>query len=135
MKPILSGSLSTFEVTQDASDKFNKWLQRRLDTSVWTHCTSWYRVGHAGRIFSNWPGPMVLFWWMLRSPRWSDYATSGPGKDAWERKRKLNAALRWLLLGGAAALVSDRVRTIVLQALTTLWSASKTSLPKLLRYA
>ncbi|KAI0052204.1 FAD/NAD-P-binding domain-containing protein [Auriscalpium vulgare] len=96
MKPVLSGDLASFEPTAAASDAYNSHLQRRLDASVWTQCASWYRVGAQGRIFSVFPGPVALFWWWLRAPRWGDYTLTGKGKAAWERRRKVKSVLWWL---------------------------------------
>ncbi|KAI0288967.1 hypothetical protein BC826DRAFT_1092860 [Russula brevipes] len=57
---------------------------RRTD-SVWSLCASWYRVGGRGRIFSTFPGPLVLLWWWLRKVRWEDHEIEGPGAEQWRR--------------------------------------------------
>jgi cation diffusion facilitator CzcD-associated flavoprotein CzcO len=36
-------------------------VQRRLDGSVYTHCTSWYRKDGTGRVTGNWPGFMLEY--------------------------------------------------------------------------
>jgi hypothetical protein len=63
-------------------------LQERLKDTVWSQCTSWYRVGGHGRIASTFPGPLVLFWWWLRRVRWEDYEIEGPGAGEWRRRHR-----------------------------------------------
>ncbi|TFY83518.1 hypothetical protein EWM64_g500 [Hericium alpestre] len=75
--PVLSGALSSVEPTDAATDAYNEAIQRRLSTSVWSSCASWYRSGATGKIFSIFPGPVSLFWWYLRSPKWKDYRIEG----------------------------------------------------------
>lgn len=36
-------------------------VQRRLRSSVWANCESWYRRGDDGRIVNNWPGQMMEY--------------------------------------------------------------------------
>jgi cation diffusion facilitator CzcD-associated flavoprotein CzcO len=43
------------EVRPEVAARFDEEIQRRLATSVWTGCQSWYRNA-AGRIVTNWPG-------------------------------------------------------------------------------
>ncbi|BBH16933.1 putative monooxygenase [Nocardioides baekrokdamisoli] len=43
------------EVRAELADAFDEETQKRLSTSVWTECTSWYRQAD-GRITLNWPG-------------------------------------------------------------------------------
>ena len=43
------------EVRADVAAAFDAEMQRRLATSVWTGCASWYRTG-TGRVVTNWPG-------------------------------------------------------------------------------
>ena len=81
-------------MTSKATTRYNDWLYSRLSTSVFTQCTSWYRAGGDGKIFSNFPGPLALFWWFTLSPRWSDYDTRGKGKTLWAFKRRLASLLR-----------------------------------------
>lgn len=97
IQPILSGSLSSFEVTSDATESYNDLLQSRLQNSVWTQCDSWYRAGTQGKIFSTFPGPLAVYWWWLRRPRWNDYLLEGTGKKNWERTRKVEEAVGWVV--------------------------------------
>ncbi|KZV71882.1 FAD/NAD-P-binding domain-containing protein [Peniophora sp. CONT] len=93
-KPILRGELESVAPTDGATTRYNDWLQARISSSVWTQCSSWYRAGGTGKIFSNFPGPLVLFWWLTLTPRWSDYDVRGRRKDAWKRKRNMISILR-----------------------------------------
>ncbi|KAK7022100.1 hypothetical protein R3P38DRAFT_2959366 [Favolaschia claudopus] len=86
VKPILSNLVSSFTVTPRATDDYNELIQRRLARSVWVECVSWYRIGGDGKISSIFPGPMMLFAWWLRKPRWSDYVVEAPPTGEWERK-------------------------------------------------
>ncbi|MEQ6900051.1 NAD(P)/FAD-dependent oxidoreductase [Nocardioides sp. YIM 152588] len=42
-------------VRPDVESAYDHWVQERLSSSVWSRCTSWYRVGGTGRITTNWP--------------------------------------------------------------------------------
>jgi len=86
LAPVRSGVLTTVVPTDAATDKYNDMLQKRLGNSVWTQCASWYRAGAQGRIFSTFPGPLVLLWWWLRKPRWNDFEVEGPGAEQWRRR-------------------------------------------------
>ncbi|KAH8984127.1 FAD/NAD-P-binding domain-containing protein [Lactarius akahatsu] len=114
LAPVRSGALTSVVPTEVATDKYNDMLQERLDNSVWTQCASWYRTGARGRIFSTFPGPLVLLWWWLRKPRWDEFEVEGPGADAWRRRhgswaRKVRAVTFTLVAAlGLLALVAYR---------------------------
>ena len=44
-------------VRADVAERFDAEIQRRLESSVWTRCRSWYRTA-SGRVVTNWPGLM-----------------------------------------------------------------------------
>jgi len=46
-----------FDVREDAAERFDAEIQRRLEHTVWTKCASWYREAN-GRVTANWPGTM-----------------------------------------------------------------------------
>jgi hypothetical protein len=96
LAPVRSGALTSVVPTEAATDKYNDMLQARLDNSVWTQCASWYRVGARGRIFSTFPGPLVLLWWWLRKPRWDDFEIQGPGAEQWRRSHGSRARKAWV---------------------------------------
>ncbi|KAJ6613685.1 hypothetical protein B0H10DRAFT_2047523 [Mycena sp. CBHHK59/15] len=84
VKPILDGLVHTFDVTAEATNDYNDKIHARLARSVFVGCVSWYRSGSDGKVSSIFPGPMMLYWWWLRQPQWSDYrvmATHG-----WDRQ-------------------------------------------------
>jgi hypothetical protein len=84
IKPILAGTVQSVVVREEASAKYNSWLQARLARSVWNFCDSWYRrSGADGKITATFPGPVSLFWWLARSPRYSDYEVVG-GEARWQ---------------------------------------------------
>jgi hypothetical protein len=87
MKPVLEGKAKYFEITSEATDKYNEWLQGRLQDTVWTECMSYYRSDRRlGKIVATFPGPVVLFWWLSRRPVWGRY--KAVGADAWEGERR-----------------------------------------------
>src|SRR6266849_2995036 len=90
IKPILTGVVRSFAVCEDASSKYNSWLQKRLAGTVWNYCNSYYRRESAkGKIFATFPGPVSLFWWLARRPRYSDYEiVGGEGWQRGERQRE-----------------------------------------------
>ena len=112
-----SGVLTSVVPSDAATDKYNDMLLERLENSVWTQCASWYRTGAQGRIFSTFPGPLVLLWWWLRKPQWDDYEVQGPGAEGWRRRhgsraRKVRAVTFTLFaLLGVLALVAYREGT------------------------
>lgn len=57
------------EVHQDAQDRFNRWVHRRLAKSVWNAggCKSWY-LDAQGVNRAIWPGSSVSYWWRTRRP-------------------------------------------------------------------
>lgn len=77
VKPVIHNLATSFEVTSQANDIFNAEIQKKLSTSVWSSCTSWYRLGHSGKVFSQWPGTLTQYWWRLRNPIWGDYKAVG----------------------------------------------------------
>lgn len=102
IKPVLSGLVSSFEITETATDSFNAELDKRLSQSVWTGCTSWYRVGHTGKIVSLWPGTFTEFWWRLRTVNWSHYTVVGGEK--WVRRRRVATAVKSIAAAAAVGI-------------------------------
>ncbi|KAJ3479109.1 hypothetical protein NLI96_g9291 [Meripilus lineatus] len=117
IKPVVRGLASSFEVKLKDHDEFNKRLQKKLSTSVWSGCTSWYRTGHSGKIASVWPGTMTEFWWKLRSPVWSHYKVVNGKK--WIRHRRFEKLQRAIgLIGIVFALVWARNNETIIRTLT-----------------
>ena len=127
LAPVRSGALTSVAPTDVATDKYNDMLQERLENSVWSQCASWYRVGARGRIFSTFPGPLVLLWWWLRKPRWADFEVKGPGAEQWRhcydgsRARKARAVVFTLVaaLGGLAFVAYPEDIRVIFSKLTS----------------
>jgi hypothetical protein len=79
--------VSTFTVTPRATDAYNEVIHARLARSVFVECVSWYRTGGEGKVSSIFPGPMMLYGWWMREPRWSDYKVQATAK--WDRKLRV----------------------------------------------
>lgn len=85
---MIEGKAKSFEVTAEATDKYNDWLRKRLSTSVWTDCVSYYRTGGGdSKVIATFPGPVVLFWWFCRQSPWDKF--HGIGSDRWEREKMM----------------------------------------------
>lgn len=92
---MIEGKAKSFEVTAEATDKYNEWLQKRLSTSVWTDCVSYYQTGGAKpKLVSTFPGPVALFWWFCRHPQWDKFR--GVESERWESERKRE---KWTRVG------------------------------------
>jgi cation diffusion facilitator CzcD-associated flavoprotein CzcO len=66
-------------VADEAQQRFNASLQRRLAGSVWTAggCTSWY-LDSAGVNRALWPGSTVGYWWRTKRLARRDFETVRP---------------------------------------------------------
>ncbi|KAG6860624.1 hypothetical protein C0995_009273 [Termitomyces sp. Mi166 len=106
IKPILAGKAKSFEVREEATDRYNKWLQNRLARSVWTDCNSYYQVGgeKQTKIVATFPGPVALFWWLTLRPRWNEFI--GVGAEAWETERRRAVVRRRVLFVGLVAVTA-----------------------------
>lgn len=102
LKPVTSSLLTSVEPTVAALNKYNDWISRRLRNSVWTQCVSWYRAGSQGKIFSTFPGPVVLLWWFMRKVNWADFEVIPvEGKaQTWERSKKMGRSVTMLTVLG-----------------------------------
>lgn len=83
IKPIIKGQATSFEVLERPTNEYNAWLQGRLSKSVWTECNSYYHNGT--KLVATYPGPVSLFWWMVRSVRWKDFKVQGAQASWWWR--------------------------------------------------
>ncbi|BBY26315.1 MULTISPECIES: flavin-containing monooxygenase [Mycolicibacterium] len=75
MKVLRAHPGTAVEVRATAEWRFNQLLSRRLDKSVWTLCSSWYRSAR-GSISTNWPSPTFLYRVRTRRPRRNAYVLS-----------------------------------------------------------
>jgi hypothetical protein len=102
---VIEGKAKSFEITAEATDKYNEWLQKRLSTSVWTDCASYYQTGGANsKVIATFPGPVALFWWFCQRPQWDKFR--GVGSEGWERERKQKKWTRLSIMFGLAVLVA-----------------------------
>lgn len=80
IKRVIEGKIKSFEIKEEATNKYNEWLQDRLADSVWNDCNSYYqaRTGgeKRGKIIATFPGPVSLFWWLTKFPRWKNWIMS-----------------------------------------------------------
>ncbi|KAF9454662.1 FAD/NAD(P)-binding domain-containing protein [Macrolepiota fuliginosa MF-IS2] len=96
IKPVVEGKVRYFEVTSEATDKYNVWLQNRLQNSVWTDCMSYYRSDRKfGKIIATFPGPVALFWWLCRTPKWDRYRAVGA--ETWVEEQRSQRVFRRLV--------------------------------------
>jgi hypothetical protein len=94
LEPVLSGRLTSFEVTEDAHDNYNADIQKRSDKGVHVQCVSWYRNQGNGKVSTIFPGPGVLMWWRLRSVNWDHYKIT----PAAEQEKYLSkSTMQWQL--------------------------------------
>lgn len=108
IKPVLDGKAKCFEITSEATDKYNEWLQGRLQNSVWTDCMSYYRMDRRlGKIIATFPGPVALFWWLCRKPRWERYKVVDG--EEWEKERRRLRMRRVVMLLGIGICVVYRM--------------------------
>ncbi|PBK78312.1 FAD/NAD(P)-binding domain-containing protein [Armillaria solidipes] len=79
IKPIIDGRVKSFDIKEDVCSAYNSWLQLRLASSVWTDCRSYYHINRddQSKISAVFPGPVSLFWWMTRRPRWDHWNVVG----------------------------------------------------------
>ena len=56
------------EVRRSAFDRFNSWLQARLETSVFKS-TKNYFAAESGKIVTQWPFSATRFWWIAKMDR------------------------------------------------------------------
>ncbi len=83
IKPVLSGQVSAFNVTHEATDAYNEKIHARLGRSVFMDCVSWYRRGRDGKVTSIFPGAGSLFYLWLRRVDWSHYQRIGGDEIQW----------------------------------------------------
>ncbi len=57
---------SCLDVRADIAERFDAEMTRRLETTVWSECASWYREPHGGRISTNWPGLVSEYRWRTK---------------------------------------------------------------------
>ncbi|MGF7158766.1 cyclohexanone monooxygenase [Rhodoligotrophos appendicifer] len=56
------------EVRRDVFDRYNSWLQQRLETSVYKSTTNYFSAP-SGKIVTQWPFSATKFWWLCATQR------------------------------------------------------------------
>jgi len=59
---------ATVEVKASAFESFNRWVQQKMQGSVYTAAKNYY-TAPSGRIVTQWPFSATRFWWMCRTKR------------------------------------------------------------------
>ncbi|MCX7305347.1 MAG: NAD(P)/FAD-dependent oxidoreductase [Hyphomicrobiales bacterium] len=59
---------STVEVKASVFEKFNRWVQKKLEGSVYATTRNYYQAS-SGRVVTQWPFTATRFWWMCRTQR------------------------------------------------------------------
>jgi hypothetical protein len=72
MQAVRDGGHRSIEVTADAMADHNRALQRRLDGSVWSQCSSWYRMDN-GKIIALFPGFTAEYVEAVQKPDFSHH--------------------------------------------------------------
>ena len=70
VRGIADGRAQHVAVRRDAWEAYDREMQQRLGTGIWSHCNSWYRAG--GRITTNWPGSVAEYQRRLEQVDWAD---------------------------------------------------------------
>ncbi|KAJ9106731.1 hypothetical protein QFC19_003043 [Naganishia cerealis] len=94
--------VKVLEVKEEPTREYNAWLDRRLENTVWAKGSSFYRLGKErnGRIFTNWPAPIALYWWQNSSPKWQDWIGADQiAAKAQSRQRRMMVDIALALVG------------------------------------
>jgi cation diffusion facilitator CzcD-associated flavoprotein CzcO len=75
---LASSDAAYLEVRSEVAGAFADEMRRRLATSTWAGCQSWYRDA-AGRISANWPGTVAEYARRTRTLSPGDYSIPGRG--------------------------------------------------------
>ncbi|KAH7915954.1 FAD/NAD(P)-binding domain-containing protein [Hygrophoropsis aurantiaca] len=122
IKPIITGQTKAVEVTTEATNKYNSWLGKRLEKTIFLDCLSYYRGDNREgvRNVTTFPGMMATFWWNTRKPIWNDFKMMGGEKWMKQRQRKVSL----LRFGTLMAILSLSLSLVSKnpQVSTTLWS-------------
>lgn len=99
MKPIINGQAKSLEVTQQATTHYNTWIQKRMASTIFLSCFSYYRGDNrtGAKNVSTFPGMISLYWWITRKPRWNDFKVVGG--EQWFYQRRKVALMNYALAG------------------------------------
>ena len=74
IKEMVMKGITSIDVKKDVNDKYQKWLQDRMQNKVFNSpsCVSWYKNA-AGVNYTLWPTHLTHYWWITRSIDLHDY--------------------------------------------------------------
>ncbi|MGH3629800.1 MAG: hypothetical protein ACRDRL_20480, partial [Sciscionella sp.] len=73
------GDIDCLDVRAESEQRWDTEIQSRLERSVWTRCTSWYRT-RSGRVTTNWPGLLSEYGRRTAAPDFADYRLPARGE-------------------------------------------------------
>jgi len=99
LKPIIDGKAKSLEVTQKATTCYNTWIRKRMKSTIFFDCFSYYRGDsrEGARNVATFPGMMTLFWWITRKPCWDDFKVVG-GERWLCQRRKVELIVKFALI-------------------------------------
>ncbi|KAG1803701.1 uncharacterized protein HD556DRAFT_601541 [Suillus plorans] len=105
MKPIINGKAKSLQVTQKATTYYNTWIQKRMESTVFFSCFSYYRGDNqaGAKNLATFPGMMSLYWWIMRKPRWDDFKVVGG--EQWFYQQRKAALTNYALVGLMVSIV------------------------------
>jgi len=59
---------TSIEVTQEASDRYQVWIQRRMEGTAWQYGNNYFKAPN-GKIVTQWRDGAALYSWLLRTKR------------------------------------------------------------------
>ncbi|GJJ12715.1 hypothetical protein Clacol_006959 [Clathrus columnatus] len=92
IKPILEGSVKSYEIKAEVADRYNVDLQKRISQMTWTECHNHYQAGENGKNTVTFPGSAFRFWRLLRKADYHNYICI-VGNDGVESRK--NRILEW----------------------------------------
>lgn len=112
MKPIINGKAKSIEVTQKATNYYNAWIQKRMASTIFFSCFSYYRGDNrtGAKNVSTFPGMISLYWWIMRKPRWNDFKVVGG--EQWFYQRRQVALTNYALIGLMVCVVGYNFSTL-----------------------
>ena len=99
LAPVLARAMASFEVRSEVIDNYNAWLQKRLHSTVFTACRSYYHQSgtQSEKIVVIWPGSLTRFWWATLRLKWSEYIVRGGRKWEEERQSRSRYLICWTI--------------------------------------
>jgi len=77
LRPLLENGVQSLVIKEEEEDRYSDEIQSRLNNTVFSQCSSWYRNGSTGKIHAAKPGFYFEYWWRTRSTDFSKYIQKG----------------------------------------------------------